>query len=97
MRPALAMPFHALRAHANELLSEAKQMHQEGSSLFAEDGVNWGDLSAHTVEFWESDTGDVGWRVYVSEASPTSNKLMAFMRDRLRARGFIGVEVLTEW
>lgn len=98
MRPALALPFSALRFHATAALQEAKKLHaSENGSPFDNDPVNWADLSVHTVEFWESDTGAVGWRVYVSEAGAHAHKLAEFVHEYLTAHGLYGVEVVTEW
>lgn len=97
MRTALALPFQALRLHAQQALHDARRRFDSGDEEMRGAAVNWADLSVHTVEFWECDTGDVGWRIYISEASPTAHALSDHVRTYLSASGFNGVEVVTEW
>lgn len=97
MRPALGLPFNALRFHASAALRDARRRFDSGDEAMGCAAVNWADLSVHMVEFWESDTGAVGWRVYVSEASPTAHALTAHVAAYLKAQGLPDVEVVAEW
>ena len=98
MRSCLALPFNAIRFHVSAALREAKHLHaSENGSPFDNDPVNWADLSVHTVEYWETDGGTVGYRAYISEAGPSAGRLREYVREYLKARGFMDVDVVMEW
>jgi hypothetical protein len=59
--------------------------------------VNWADL--HVIEVAEviPDFGNKYFIVRIEEASPDANELQRFIGNSLAAKGWSGVEVLTEW
>jgi hypothetical protein len=49
------------------------------------------------AEFYETDSGTVGWRVLIEEAAPDAAALQIFVREYLREQHLYDVEVVTEW
>lgn len=61
-----------------------------------DDAINWGDLHCCSVEFYQDNHGDSGYRVHIEEASPSASALQMFVYEELKKHG-ITVDVHTEW
>jgi hypothetical protein len=59
--------------------------------------INWGDLHPWSVEHYETDEGEEGYRVWIEEAAESAYELQKFVHSYLKKRGFPRVEVKTEW
>lgn len=57
--------------------------------------VNWGDIACVSAQKFNDDGGHEGYRVVLEEAS--CYHLSQFVKEYLEQRGFVGVEVITEW
>ena len=62
-----------------------------------ESAVNWSRVSCYAAEFWTSDLGHRGLRVWIQEASPDAIELVRAVAEELTKRGYPRVEVVTEW
>jgi hypothetical protein len=83
----------ALRAEADRATDMAYN-HDWGDARVC---VNWGDLCCVSAEHYVTEEGDEGYRVYIEEAAPSNYEFQDFVRAKLDAAGFTGVEVITEW
>jgi hypothetical protein len=61
------------------------------------DAVNWADLDCVGAEHYTGDDGGEGFRVWIEEADPGAWRLREFVANYLAARGFAGVDIMTEW
>ena len=86
----------ALRTAADEVLIEAFKVCDEDENLVRAP-VNWTEISIEGTERWLSDSGQLGWRVFISGAAPDSRQFQAYVSGRLAARGFDAVEVMSWW
>lgn len=59
--------------------------------------VNWADLRCTKAEFFFTDSGDTGTRVYLEEAAHDAMELHSFVERYLEAHGFPNVEIVTSW
>lgn len=62
-----------------------------------DDAINWGDLHCCGAEFYINTEGDWGLRVLIEEAAPEANKLQEYIANKLKAMGYEGITVETEW
>lgn len=62
------------------------------------DGANnWGDLHCMFAERYETSDNNIGFRVWIEEASPDAYELQKYIIEKLKEKGVDGVEVMTEW
>lgn len=61
------------------------------------DAVNWGDFGCVSAEAYVTEDGDQGLRVLIEEADPSCVNVHNFVRQWLADRGWVGVDVVTEW
>lgn len=80
----------ALREATDEAIEKVRP-------LAIEDAVNWADLSCCEARRCIDDQGRVTHEVLIEEASPGASELRGAVRRELRAAGFPGVDVVTEW
>lgn len=87
--------FYSLR----ELKDATNAILEEARAQSADIGgaVNWGDLSCYEARYSFNDRGRKRWTVFIDEASPDASALQCLVSSRLSARGFHGIEVVTEW
>ena len=94
MRPSLGLPFNLIRVATTNAIAAAREAHVNNK---LEDAVNWADLRVVSVEFYETDSGYVGWRVLIAEVSPTASNFQRFIHEYLTTQGLRDVEVITDW
>lgn len=90
--PAPDYDLDALRAAANEACVAAI-----GKCAEIKGAVNWGDLGCHEASRYETDRGETGYFVTISEASYNASDLMFFISRELKNSGFANIEVRLEW
>lgn len=61
--------------------------------------INWADLSCRAAEKWTDQDGDTGYRVWIEEAAPgcDNSTFCEYIWKQLEKRGFLNIEVETEW
>ncbi|HEY4712024.1 MAG TPA: hypothetical protein VIH69_05030 [Dehalococcoidia bacterium] len=61
--------------------------------------VNWADLGCISVEVYMTDSGEKGYRAYISEASPECDAFKKFINEFLVGLDIAAdnVEIITEW
>lgn len=80
---------------SRRLLEEIKEDQKLCPKEYNEYCVNWADLRVVDVEYYECLSGEIGYRVYISEAN--CEKLSRALESKLIQLGFTSVEVRTEW
>jgi hypothetical protein len=59
--------------------------------------VNWADLSCRQTSWIVTDDGAEYAEVLIEEASPEAFEFRETVRCELARRGYLGVQVVTEW
>ena len=80
----------ALKCIVNEILEEANKDEIDGA-------INWADLACTSARYVVQDTGEILLSVIIEEASPDAWDLQNYVDNKLIARGWNNVEVMTEW
>lgn len=85
-----------LQEHATEVCEEAVAELGENES-FTHQAVNWASLVCNDAECYLNSSGQRGFRVTISEASPDAGIFRQYVADALTTRGYSDIEVITEW
>lgn len=80
----------ALMEETNKILGDLEPGEVDGA-------INWGDLGCMDALHQENVHGESNYRVIIQEASPDAYHLQEYVAKTLAERGFINVEVDTEW
>ena len=59
--------------------------------------VNWSNLRCNQAEYFVTDNGAEGYRLWISEADPDNSTLMAYILGWLNDTEFKDTEVRFEW
>lgn len=59
--------------------------------------INWGDLGCISAEYYVDEFGNVGHRVWIEEADPSSYHLRDFVRGYLSRHGYESIDVMLDW
>lgn len=87
-----------LSAMTDEVLRDLVTEHcSDGAKDASSWAVNWADLFCYEARRWLNDEGQEGYQVTISEACPDNADFQREVQARLKAHGFEGVEVVTEW
>lgn len=70
-----------------EVIREADAERSENESLYRQD-VEWERVGCHHAERWIDGDGNLGWRVGLSFVDPSAHKFLAYVSDKLVARGW---------
>lgn len=82
-----------LEGRTDEILHAAREERERPGGA-----VNWGaNVCCFQAEDWIAEDGSRGQRVWIQKASPDATELQEYVRKALAERGFLNIEVRTEW
>lgn len=86
--------FFELRSITDDAIESAKKLPREA---FSGEPINWAAIRCLSIEYWQDDSGDEGYRVTIDECSPSCSNLQLYIGKALAESGYPHVEVRTEW
>ena len=88
----LIMDLKTLRDAAELAINDARSVSED-----FDDPINWEDLRCVRVVHWVDDSMDSGFTVEIEEASPDASKFRRWIKENIKERTGLDVNVITEW
>ena len=88
----LIMDLKTLRDATELAINDARSVSED----FA-DPINWEDLRCVRVLHWVDDNMDSGFTVEIEEASPDAAEFCRWIRENIKERTGLDVEIITDW